>query len=83
MPKVIYGFNLILIKIPAQLITYFEIAILNLIWKNKNPSRAKTILYNKQKSGGITIPGFKLYYRAIVIKTAWYWHKIIQVYQQN
>jgi hypothetical protein len=58
-----------------------EREIYNFIWNNIKPRRAKTLLNNKRTSGGITIPDLKLYYRAIVMKTVWYWYNDRQVDQ--
>ena len=49
----------------------------------KKPRIAKTILNSKRTSGEINIPDLKQYYRAIVLKTAWYWYSDRQVEQWN
>ena len=74
-PKAIYVFSVTRIKLQTVFFTELEQIISEFVLKQIKPQLSKAILRKKNGPVGINLLDFRLYYKAAVIKTVWYWHK--------
>ena len=73
--KAFYRFSATPIILPMAFFTELEQKVSEFVWSHKRPQSATELLKKKNRAAGVRFPDFRLYYKAKVIKTVWYWHK--------